>query len=294
MSQPPPPPPSSPTPLNEQEQQQLVRQIGRAMLNAVPPDWQRVHAEYRAAGRHIEVDVIFSGPDGQARPVRPPLDVVQMLGQLRAGMYSPDRGTWLSAVYELEAPATFSVDFNAEDEPRWRNAPPPIGFTDELRTFPRADDRIPAWWRQRIGLPPLQPVAQTDTPANGTPAPLRTARVYDGKDPAGRPVVNRPPLDPRLREAVVSYLEAAPVVLAARNLDHDEFAPGQQDVPLNFRTDGTWIWAGSVPHYLRKHNLPPEPELIAHIQGRGFRVPEVDEASRDLAVSLITGGQGPA
>ncbi|MCE6994054.1 hypothetical protein LZG04_04385 [Saccharothrix sp. S26] len=272
------------TPLTEQEQDQLVKQIGRAMLPALPPGWRRIRAEYRAAGRHIEVDLAFAGPDGQWRPVRPPMDVVQLFGQLRAGMYEPVRGTWLSAVYEIEAPAAFSVDFNADDEPRWRNPPPVIGFQDELRTFPRQDDRIPPWLRRRVGLPPLpEPVP---SPEQGG---LRTAHVYDGRDEAGRPVVNRQVIDPQLADALLTYLEGAPVVLAARNLDVDEFVPGEQDVPLNFRTDGTWIWAGAVPHYLRKHGLPPEPDLVAHIVDRGFRLGEVDEATRERAVALITG-----
>ncbi|MEU4803105.1 hypothetical protein [Actinosynnema sp. NPDC023587] len=270
-----------PTPLSEQEQQQLLRRIGRAMLPAFPPEWQRVRAEYRAAGRHIEVDLAFAGPDGQWRQVRPPMDVVQLFGQLRAGMHAADRGTWLSAVYELEAPAAFAVDFTADEEPRWRNPPPVIGFQDELRTFPRADERIPDWLRHRAGLPPRVETVP--------PGELRTALVYDSRDEAGRPVVNRPPVDPRLREALVAYLEAAPVVLAARNLDVDEFAPGDQDVPLNFRTDGTWIWAGAVSHYLRKHGLPPEPALVHHIRSREFQVAEVDEATRDRAAALITG-----
>ncbi|MEU4763202.1 hypothetical protein AB0H12_08090 [Actinosynnema sp. NPDC023794] len=274
------------TPLTEQEQNQLVKQIGRAMLPALPPDWQRIRAEYRAAGRHIEVDLAFAGPDGQWRPVRPPMDVVQLFGQLRAGMYEPVRGTWLSAVYEIEAPAAFSVDFNADDEPRWRNPPPVIGFQDELRTFPRQDERIPPWLRQRVGLPPLPEPEPEATQQDGD---LRTAHVYDGRDEAGRPVVNRQMLDPQLVDALLTYLEGAPVVLAARNLDVDEFIPGDQDVPLNFRTDGVWIWAGAVPHYLRKHGLPPEPDLVAHVVARGFRLDEVDEATRDRAVALITG-----
>ncbi|MFD0205304.1 MULTISPECIES: hypothetical protein [Saccharothrix] len=281
------------TPLTEQEQNQLVKQIGRAMLPALPPGWQRIRAEYRAAGRHIEVDLAFAGSDGQWRPVRPPMDVVQLFGQLRAGMYEPVRGTWLSAVYEIEAPAAFSVDFNADEEPRWRNAPPVIGFQDELRTFPRQDDRIPPWLRQRVGLPPLpDPPSEPEpeTPRPPQDGELRTAHVYDGRDEEGRPVVNRQLLDPQLADALLTYLEAAPVVLAARHLDADEFIPGDQDVPLNFRTDGAWIWAGAVPHYLRKHGLPPEPDLVAHIVARGFRLGEVDEATRERAVALITGG----
>ncbi|GLZ29451.1 hypothetical protein Lesp02_16410 [Lentzea sp. NBRC 105346] len=285
------------TPLSDEDQQQLVRQIGRAMLPALPPDWQKVRAEYRAAGRHIEVDLAFSGPDGQLRPVRPPMEVVQLFGQLRSGMYQPDRGTWLSAVYEIEAPAAFTVDFEAEEEPRWRNVPPPIGFRDELQTFPRPDERIPDWWRQRVGLPPLpqpEPEQPQEYQAAEQPvenAAMRTARVYDGKNDEGRIFVNRQPVEPHLLEGLIAYLEAAPVVLAARNYDTDEFSPTEQDVPLNFRTDGTWIWAGAVPHYLRKYGLPPEPELVAHAVSRNFQVGEVDEATQDLAVSIITGQQ---
>ncbi|GLY49666.1 hypothetical protein [Lentzea sp. NBRC 102530] len=292
------------TPLSEQDQQQLVRQIGRAMLPAVPQGWQRIRAEYRAAGRHIEVDLAFAGPDGQLRPVRPPMDVVQMFGHLRGGMYHPERGTWLSATYEIEAPAAFTVDFNAEDEPRWRNAPPPIGFRDELQTFPRPDRMIPDWWRQRVGLPPLpepEPQQQPQPPQQEFQVPpaaaqqgasdeLRTARVYDGKNDDGRIVVNRQPVDPQLVDGLLNYLESAPVVLAARSYDTDEFSQtGEQDVPLNFRTDGTWIWAGAVPHYLRKYGLPPEPELVAHAVSRNFQVAEVNEQTQDKAVSIITG-----
>lgn len=298
------------TPLSEQDQQLLVRQIGRAMLPAVPQGWQRIRAEYRAAGRHIEVDLAFAGPDGQLRPVRPPMDVVQMFGHLRGGMYHPERGTWLSATYEIEAPAAFTVDFNAEDEPRWRNAPPPIGFRDELQRFPRPDRQIPDWWRQRVGLPPLPapepepqqapqqqeyqvPPQQQEyqaPPQQQGQGELRTARVYDGKSDEGRILVNRPPVDPQVIDGLLNYLESAPVVLAARSYDTDEFSQnGEQDVPLNFRTDGTWIWAGAVPHYLRKYGLPPEPELVAHVVARGFQVAEVSDQTQDRAVSIITG-----
>lgn len=119
---------------------------------------------------------------------------------------------------------------------------------------------------------------------------LRMAKVYDGRDEQGRPVVNRSPLEENSRSAVLAYLESAPIVLAARSTDQDEFVPGDRDVPLTFRTDGVWVWAGAVPHYLHKHGLPPEPELVAHIVARGFRVGEVSDAAKDRAVRAITTG----
>lgn len=117
---------------------------------------------------------------------------------------------------------------------------------------------------------------------------LRVAAVYDGRDDGGRPVAVRESLPWWLKEGIIAYLENAPVVLAARSYEVDEFAPEDRDVPLNFRTDGVWIWSGSVPHYLRKHDLPPEPELVQHIIDKGFSHGEIDEAAMDLAVRVIT------
>ncbi|WP_157535504.1 hypothetical protein [Nocardia inohanensis] len=116
----------------------------------------------------------------------------------------------------------------------------------------------------------------------------RTANVYDGRDDSGRPVAVREPLAPSLRDGVLAYLDSAPVVLAARSYAVDEFAPADRDVPLTFHTDGVWIWSGSVAHYLRKHNLPPEPDLVRHIADRNFRVGEVSEGAQNLAVRIIT------
>ncbi|MEV6771264.1 hypothetical protein AB0N05_21855 [Nocardia sp. NPDC051030] len=72
-------------------------------------------------------------------------------------------------------------------------------------------------------------------------------------------------------------------------MDEDEFAPGERDVPLNFHTDGTWVWSGSVANHLNKHRLPPEPELVQHIAARGFRLYEVNDAMQERAVRVITG-----
>lgn len=119
--------------------------------------------------------------------------------------------------------------------------------------------------------------------------PPRMAKVYDGKDADGRPVADRPAVEGNTRTAVLAYLESAPIVLAARSFEQDEFAPADRDVPLNFRTDGVWVWAGAVAHYLHKHGLPPELELVEHITSRGFRVGEVSNAAQDAAIRVITG-----
>jgi hypothetical protein len=164
------------------EQDQLTRQVGRALLTVAGADWQQVRAEYRSAGRHIEVDVIVKGPDAVERPVRPPQEVVDGLGRLRQGMYRPGRGTWLSALYVLDPPSAFSAEFEPDVEPRWRRVPPPIGFADELRFFPRGDEHIPEWLRQRVGLPPA-PGAQ-ETGQGNAPQPPPSEHPMPGGQPA--------------------------------------------------------------------------------------------------------------
>ena len=166
--------------MDQAEQARATRAVGRALLAVAPPEWTSIRAEYRSAGRHIEVDVFVAGPDRVPRPVRPPMEVVEGLGRLRAGMYQPGRGTWLSAVYALEPPSSFSVDFEPDAEPRWRRLPPPIGFQDELRFFPRTDENIPPWFRHRAGLP-------TPTPPSGTPVPPSAAAPVP-TPPSGAPI----------------------------------------------------------------------------------------------------------
>jgi len=176
------------------EQDQLTRQVGRALLTVAGADWQQIRAEYRSAGRHIEVDVLVKGPDGVERTVRPPQEVVDGFGRLRQGMYRPGRGTWLSALYLLDPPSSFSAEFEPDVEPRWRRVPPPIGFADELRFFPRGDEHIPDWLRQRAGLPPAPDAAVEQSAATGPSGPSTGAGTA-GPGPGGAhdPGVAAPP-----------------------------------------------------------------------------------------------------
>ncbi|AYF77076.1 hypothetical protein D7D52_28360 [Nocardia yunnanensis] len=118
----------------------------------------------------------------------------------------------------------------------------------------------------------------------------RLARVYDHRDDSGRPVAVRASLPTPLRDRLLTYLDSAPIVLAARSFEVDEFIPSVQDVPLTFRTDGVWIWSGAVSHYLRKHAFPPDPDLVRHIIARDFQLGEVSPEAKDLAVRVITTG----
>lgn len=278
-----PDPQDPPGALDQAAQQNLIQEVGRVLLRSMPPAWSEVTVEYRAVGGHAELAAQLLAPNGTPIPLAVPDEVAGLFARLRHGMHEADRGTWTSALYRLQRPSSYSVDFNGDHEPGWNRTPRPAEFAAELRTYPRAGANIPAWLARGAGVPDATGDA-TRTPA------LRTAEVFDSVDEDGRPQVDRPGIDDAELRGLVDYLDRAPVVLAARSYDTDQLDPAAPaDVPLTFHTDGRWIWPGAVGYYLRKHGVPPDAALVDHIRGTGFQVPEVDEHARELAVSMITG-----
>jgi hypothetical protein len=281
MSQP--GPHSRPGPLDPADQEQLIQQIGRVIVGGLPPGWQEAGIEYRAIGSHSELVAQLVSPNGTAVPISAPTEAEHLFARLREGMYQEERGTWVSALYQLQRPGSYSVDFNGDYEPAWRTAPPSAAYAEELERYPRSAVNVPAWLAERSGLPAPAGTA-TRVPA------LRTAEVFDGSDASGSPVTDRPALPPEERDRVLDYLERAPIVLAARSYDPDQLSEDRAlSVPMTFHTDGSWIWPGAVGYYLRQHGVPPETELLSHIRRLGFQVPEVDEQLREQAVTTITG-----
>lgn len=267
------------TQLNATEQDTLVKQIGLALLRAAPQDWQSITIEYRAVGRYHELDGEVTFTDGTTREWIATHDIATMFGKLRAGMYRDQRGTWFNAIYRLDAPASYNLEYD-RDEPQWSMQPPPQAYSDELRMYPRSEDNVPEWLMRRLaGLGPERPGPR-----------FRFARVFDGTDPSGRPLINRAELETDEQDQILEYLDAAPVVLPESGKDIDRLAgSSDQKVPVAFHCDGTWIWPAAVNYYLREYGVSPEGDLVAHIRAQSFTVPEVTEEQRAAAGASITG-----
>ncbi|NYI87678.1 hypothetical protein HNR02_001001 [Amycolatopsis endophytica] len=271
------------TQLNATEQDTLVKQIGLALLRAAPRDWRRVTATYRAVGRYHELTGEVVLEDGSAQEWMATHDIATLFGRLRGGMYREGRGTWFNARYQLDHPSSYNLEYD-RDEPRWDLMPPPQAYADELRMFPRSEDNVPEWLMRRMaGLAPEQPGPR-----------FRLARIFDGHEPGGRPVLNRPDLDNDEQHKILEYLNNAPVVRAERGFDLDRLA--QQPaatVPVAFHTDGTWIWPAAVNYYLQEYGVAPEAELVAHIAGAGYALPEVPEQTVQGAAGFLNRGAPP-
>ncbi|GHF10833.1 hypothetical protein GCM10017786_50640 [Amycolatopsis deserti] len=243
--------------------QELVREIARLLRDVVPDGWERIAAQFRQVGDYAEIEIRAVGEgESVSLPASPRLG--QLFSDLRAAMYQPGAGTWFKGTLTLVAPAEFTFDYDSAAEPNWRQSPAgrptARAYEAELEHFPRDREQVPDWLAAKAGLP--------------VDVAFRHAAVVDG--PGEPPVVNRQALPPEEARALFDYLYRAPVVVARPNRLPDLFAPAAPpDVPDAFHTDGTWIWAAAVPHYLRKYGLPPQPELAEHVRARGYRVPAV-------------------
>jgi hypothetical protein len=282
---------AQPTQLDPTEQDTLVKQIGLALLRVAPSDWEQIVVTYRAIGRYHEVIGEVTTEDEVTESWSPPPDIVALFGRLRSGMYREGRGTWFNTIYQLDRPSSYNLEYD-RDEPDWDQVPPSQAFADELRLFPRDEENIPDWLRRRLSAPPPPP----PPPPPGKDRPrFRMARIFDGMGPAGRPVVNRPQLDDLDHDAVLDYLDDAPVVMPGRGYDVDRLDPeGRSAVPIAFHSDGTWVWPAAVNYYLRTYGVSPEPDLVEHIRRNDFAVPEIDETTLAAAgASLNRGGPPP-
>lgn len=254
--------------------EELVRDIARAVRASLPDGWERVAAQFRQVGDYAEIEIRAIGDGESVSTVAPP-QLGQLFSELRAAMYQRDAGTWFRGTLQMEAPSSFSFDYDTAGEPNWRQPPgerPTARAYDvELARYPRARDQVPAWLAAKAGLP--------------LAVQFRQARL---------PEQQLPPVPPEEARAVLDYLYRAPVVLARPGRLPDQLNPsGPPDVPDAFHTDGVWIWPAAVPHYLRKYGVPPEMDLLAHIRANSHRPPYVSAEVLAAAEADVAGRPRP-
>lgn len=125
-----------------------------------------------------------------------------------------------------------------------------------------------------------------------TPEPdIEIAAVFDEVDartgPRFRPDHTRIE-DDRERQRIIDYLQAGEALLVTTaRMDDVVDTARRSSVPMNFRTDGTWIWTDSTTYYLEQHHLEPDTGLLAHITAANFQMPELDGVALHRAMAVL-------
>jgi hypothetical protein len=106
--------------------------------------------------------------------------------------------------------------------------------------------------------------------AEPTP-PIRLARVYDLVDPRTGPAFapDRAQLTDAEREEVALLLETAPTLLTTTTALDDVLEPSEDGygvVPVDFRSDGQWVWSDAITYYALVHGVAPVADLLDHLR----------------------------
>ncbi|MEV6694854.1 hypothetical protein AB0M35_25590 [Micromonospora sp. NPDC051196] len=149
-------------------------------------------------------------------------------------------------------------------------------------------------FHHRTALPRYQQLARGRSAllwAAAEARPVSVARVFDAYHPStgGQFSADRPTIsDGDEMQRVLDYLDGGSVLLGTETRETDPFDEGAGPVvPLSFRTDGWWIWTDAVGYYLRTYALSPDDELLTHIRGRGYLVPESDPVAEHRALASL-------
>jgi hypothetical protein len=150
-----------------------------------------------------------------------------------------------------------------------------------------------------IGFAATEPASPAGRAALGSSAllwaldadePMRTARVFDGDDPGTGLFFEpqHPRLDDQERDAVLRFLgDGRPVVMTPQLLPDIVDPERGQVVPMNYRTDGTWVWTDTVTYYLREHGLAPDELLLEHARNAGYVAAEPGAVGRHRALASL-------
>jgi hypothetical protein len=118
---------------------------------------------------------------------------------------------------------------------------------------------------------------------------LRLAAVFDpAGEPGPRMAAGYPVIGAPDAARLIAYLNGGQPLLVTTARKNDVLAPALGAVvPMNFRTDGQWIWSDATAYYLEHYRLAPDADLVTHIRHRGFVVPEVDGAAIHRALAAL-------
>lgn len=103
----------------QQRYDELLQQIGRALLDAAPPGWRRMDLIAKIADGVQDLGLTVIMSDFSDARVPPPEQLAAAFAELRRVMEDERRGAWLSARYTIDPPSAFQVFYNYDHDPLW-------------------------------------------------------------------------------------------------------------------------------------------------------------------------------
>jgi hypothetical protein len=137
-------------------QGQLIDEIAIHLPDEVDGEWSTLVFNHRNLSKLSNGRIDVHRPGGFVDHALPPDEVLPLIDELRRVMYQRGKGTWFSAQWTITNTGgsgekiSASVSFNYDDEPVWRRPAHPGLYALDLEAFPRDEESIPDWLRQKV------------------------------------------------------------------------------------------------------------------------------------------------
>lgn len=117
---------------------------------------------------------------------------------------------------------------------------------------------------------------------------IRVLGLIDPADLNRRPSSIETFLDGDERDRLVAYLRRGTPVALTPVIGRDVYQPERPPaVPMNYRTDGFWLWSDASTYYLERYPKLPDPRFTMEARSRGYSFPTVDGATLFRARALL-------
>jgi hypothetical protein len=125
-----------------------------------------------------------------------------------------------------------------------------------------------------------------------TPSPeIKVATVFDEVDARTGPrfAAEHERIDDEAEaRRMLDYLNAGePLLVTAAQMDDVVDRTRRNVVPMNFRTDGIWIWTDTTTYYLQRHRLSPDNALVDHLRDVRYQMPPLDGVAIHRAMAVL-------
>jgi hypothetical protein len=132
--------------------QELVCAMALELVEAAPDGWTSMNYRYDYIGGAAASENLVTFESGETKRKRHPYSVSQKAKFLKGEMYEEGKGTWLAMSILVTRPEKFKADFHYDRDLGVHPIPPlSDSYVFELAKFPRDDDALSDWLREKIG-----------------------------------------------------------------------------------------------------------------------------------------------
>lgn len=135
-------------------QGEIVQELSAQLPERVSGEWVSLAFVARSLSMYGQSKLHVGRPNGTQESALAPRSTDDLLEELRELMYRPGAGTWFSATWTLTKDdadrVSADVSFNYDEEPDWDPPIRPFNYALDLEDFPRDEEHIPGWLRERL------------------------------------------------------------------------------------------------------------------------------------------------